>query len=149
MLQLLPRLSYGGVVIVMSIEPYVREILDNLNVTEDTARNLAQNYSQFRDQFTILKILDFIKQTALGISIACAIGIVFLVQHREKISSLELNHSNITMDTRPRSLFQVYLGKIITILILASVIWALASVMIYWLVPDLTFLHALLTNNNH
>ena len=132
----------------MSTEPFVREILDNLNVTEDTARNLAQNYSQFRDQFTTWKVLEYIKQTALGISIACAIGIVFLVQHREKISSLELNHSNITMDTRPRSLFQVYLGKIITILILASVIWALASVMIYWLVPDLTFLHALLTNNH-
>lgn len=131
-----------------SIEPYVREILDNLNVTEDTAQTLARHYSQFRDQFTILKILDFIKQTALGVSIACAIGIVFLVQHREKISSLELNHSNITMDTRPRSLFQVYLGKIITILIIAVIIWALASVMIYWLVPDLTFLHALL-NNNH
>lgn len=129
------------------IEPFVREILDNLNVTEDTAQKLAQHYSQFRDQFTTWKILEFIKQTALGISIACAIGIVFLVQRREKISSLELNHSN-TMDTRPRSLFQVYLGKIITILIIASVIWALASVMIYWLVPDLTFLHALLTNNN-
>lgn len=132
-----------------SIEPFVREILDNLDITEDTAQKLAQHYSQFRDQFTILKILDFIKQTALGVSIACAIGIVFLVQHREKISSLELNHSNMTMDTRPRSLFQVYLGKIITILIIASVIWALASVMIYWLVPDLTFLHALLNNNNH
>lgn len=131
-----------------SIEPFVREILDNLNVTEDTAQTLARHYSQFRDQFTILKILDFIKQTALGISIACAIGIVFLVQHREKISSHEFNHSNKAMDTRPRSLFQVYLGKIITILIIASVIWALASVMIYWLVPDLTFLHALL-NNNH
>lgn len=127
-----------------SIEPFVREILDNLHVTEDTARNLAQNYSQFRDQFTTWKVLEYIKQTALGISIACAIGIVFLVQHREKISSLELNHSNRAMDTRPRSLFQVYLGKIITILILASVIWALASVMIYWLVPDLTFLHELL-----
>ena len=131
-----------------SIEPFVREILDNLDVTEDTARNLAQHYSQFRDQFTTWKVLEYIKQTALGVSIACAIGIVFLVQHREKISSLELNHSNITMDNRPRSPFQVYLGKIITILILASVIWALASVMIYWLVPDLTFLHALLTNNN-
>lgn len=131
-----------------SIEPFVREILDNLHVTEDTARNLAQNYSQFRDQFTTWKVLEYIKQTALGISIACAIGIVFLVQHREKISSLELNHSNITMDTRPRSLFQVYLGKIITILIIASFIWALASVMIYWLVPDLTFLHALLNKNN-
>lgn len=131
-----------------SIEPFVREILDNLNVTEDTAQTLARHYSQFRDQFTILKILDFIKQTALGTSIACAIGIVFLVQHREKISSLELNHSNITMDTRPRSLFQVYLGKIITILILAMIIWALASVMIYWLVPDLTFLHELLYKNN-
>lgn len=131
-----------------SIEPYVREILDNLNVTEDTAQTLARHYSQFRDQFTTWRILEFIKQTALGISIACAIGIVFLVQHREKISSLELNHSNITMDTRPRSLFQVYLGKIITILIIAVIIWALASVMIYWLVPDLTFLHALLTNNN-
>lgn len=127
-----------------SIEPFVREILDNLDVTEDTARNLAQNYSQFRDQFTTWKVLEYIKQTALGISIACAIGIVFLVQHREKISSLELNHSNITMDTRPRSLFQVYLGKIITILIIAVIIWALASVMIYWLVPDLTFLHELL-----
>lgn len=134
----------------MSTEPFVREILDNLNVTEDTAQTLARHYSQFRDQFTTWKILEFIKQTALGISIACAIGIVFLVQHREKISSLELNHSNITMDTRPRSLFQLYLGKIITILIIASVIWALATVMIYWLVPDLTFLHALLTNtNNH
>lgn len=131
-----------------SIEPYVREILDNLHVTEDTAQTLARHYSQFRDQFTTWRILEFIKQTALGISIACAIGIVFLVQHREKISSLELNHSNITMDTRPRSLFQVYLGKIITILIIAVIIWALASVMIYWLVPDLTFLHALLTNNN-
>lgn len=127
-----------------SIEPFVREILDNLDVTEDTAQKLARHYSQFRDQFTILKILEFIKQTALGAIIACAIGIVFLVQHREKISSLELNHSNITMDTRPRSPFQVYLGKIITILILAIIIWALASVMIYWLVPDLTFLHALL-----
>lgn len=132
----------------MSTEPYVREILDNLHVTEDTAQTLARHYSQFRDQFTTWRILEFIKQTALGISIACAIGIVFLVQHREKISSLELNHSNITMDTRPRSLFQVYLGKIITILIIAVIIWALASVMIYWLVPDLTFLHALLTNNN-
>lgn len=134
----------------MSTEPFVREILDNLHVTEDTAQTLARHYSQFRDQFTTWKILEYIKQTALGISIACAIGIVFLVQHREKISSLELNHSNITMDTRPRSLFQLYLGKIITILIIASVIWALATVMIYWLVPDLTFLHALLTNtNNH
>lgn len=133
----------------MSTEPFVREILDNLDVTEDTAQKLAQNYSQFRDQFTTWKVLEFLKQTALGISIACAIGIVFLVQHREKISSLELNHSNITMDTRPRSPFQVYLGKIITILILAVIIWALASVMIYWLVPDLTFLHALLNNNNH
>lgn len=132
----------------MSTEPYVREILDNLHVTEDTAQTLARHYSQFRDQFTTWRILEFIKQTALGISIACAIGIVFLVQHREKISSLELNHSNITMDTRPRSLFQVYLGKIITILIIAVIIWALASVMIYWLVPDLTFLHELL-NNNH
>lgn len=132
-----------------AIEPYVREILDNLHVTEDTAQKLAQNYSQFRDQFTTWKVLEYIKQTALGVSIACAIGIVFLVQHREKISSLELNHSNRAMDTRPRSLFQVYRGKIITILILASVIWALASVMIYWLVPDLTFLHALLNNNNH
>lgn len=131
-----------------SIEPFVREILDNLHVTEDTAQKLAQNYNQFRDQFTILKILEFIKQTALGVSIACAIGIVFLVQYRERISSLELNHSNITMDTRPRSLFQVYLGKIITILIIAVIIWALASVMIYWLVPDLTFLHALLLNNH-
>lgn len=130
------------------IEPFVREILDNLNVTEDTARNLAQNYSQFRDQFTTWKILEFLKQTALGVSIACAIGIVFLVQHREKISSLELNHSNRDMDIRPRSLFQVYLGKIITILILAMIIWALASVMIYWLVPDLTFLHELLYKNN-
>lgn len=131
-----------------SIEPFVREILDNLHVTEDTAQTLARHYSQFRDQFTTWKILEFIKQTALGISIACAIGIVFLVQHREKISSLELNHSNIAMDTRPRSPFQVYLGRIITILIIASVIWALASVMIYWLVPDLTFLHALLYKNN-
>lgn len=128
----------------MSTEPFVREILDNLDVTEDTAQTLARHYSQFRDQFTTWRILEFIKQTALGISIACAIGIVFLVQHREKISSPEFNHSNITMDTRPRSLFQLYLGKIITILILAMIIWALASVMIYWLVPDLTFLHALL-----
>lgn len=132
----------------MSTEPFVREILDNLNVTEDTAQKLARHYSQFRDQFTTWRILEFIKQTALGAIIACAIGIVFLVQHREKISSLELNHSNITMDTHPRSLFQVYLGKIITILIIAVIIWALASVMIYWLAPDLTFLHALL-NNNH
>lgn len=131
-----------------SIEPFVREILDNLDVTEDTAQKLAQHYSGFRDQFTTLKILELVQQTALGTIIACAIGIVFLVQHREKISSLELNHSNITMDTRPRSLFQVYLGKIITILILAMIIWALASVMIYWLVPDLTFLHALLNKNN-
>lgn len=130
------------------IEPFVREILDNLNVTEDTAQTLARHYSQFRDQFTTWKILEFIKQTALGISIACAIGIVFLVQRREKISSLELNHSDMTMGTRPRSLFQLYLGEIITILIIASVIWALASVMIYWLVPDLTFLRVLL-NNNH
>lgn len=131
-----------------SIEPFVREILDNLNVTEDAAQTLARHYSQFRDQFTTWKVLEFLKQTALGISIACAIGIVFLVQHREKISSHEFNHSNKAMDTRPRSLFQVYLGKIITILIIASVIWALASVMIYWLVPDLTFLHALLYKNN-
>lgn len=131
-----------------SIEPFVREILDNLNVTEDTAQKLAHHYSRFRDQFTTWKVLEYIKQTALGVSIACAIGIVFLVQHREKISSHEFNHSNITMDTRPRSLFQVYLGRIITILILAMIIWALASVMIYWLVPDLTFLHALLTNNH-
>lgn len=128
----------------MSTEPYVREILDNLHVTEDTAQTLARHYSQFRDQFTILKILEFIKQTALGISIACAIGIVFLVQHRERISSLELNHSDIAMEPRPRSLLQVYLGKVITILILAVIIWALATVMIYWLVPDLTFLHELL-----
>lgn len=132
----------------MSTEPFVREILDNLNVTEDTARNLARHYSQFRDQFTILKILEFTKQTALGVTIACAIGIVFLVQHRERISSLELSHSDIAMDSRPRSLFQVYLGRIITILIIASVIWALASVMIYWLVPDLTFLQVLLNKNN-
>lgn len=132
----------------MSTEPFVREILDNLHVTDETTQTLARHYSEFRDQFTTWRILEFIKQTALGISIACAIGIVFLVQHREKISSLELNHSNITMEPRPRSLFHVYLGKVITILILASVIWALASVMIYWLVPDLTFLHALL-NNNH
>lgn len=132
----------------MSTEPFVREILDNLNVTEDTAQKIAQHYSQFRDQFTTWRILDFLKQTALGISIACAIGIVFLVQHREKISSHEFNHSNKAMDTRPRSLFQVYLGKIITILIIAVIIWALATVMIYWLVPDLTFLQALL-NNNH
>lgn len=131
-----------------SIEPFVREILDNLDVTEDTARTLARHYSQFRDQFTTWRILDFLKQTALGISIACAIGIVFLVQHREKISSHELNHSDIAMEPRPRSLFQVYRGKLIAILILAVIIWALASVMIYWLVPDLTFLHALL-NNNH
>lgn len=132
----------------MSTEPFVREILDNLNVTEDTAQKLAQHYSQFRDQFTTWRILEVIKQTALGAIIACAIGIVLLVSYRERISSLELNHSNITMDTRPRSPFQVYLGKIITILILAVIIWALASVMIYWLVPDLTFLHELL-NNNH
>lgn len=132
----------------MSTEPFVREILDNLHVTEDTAQKLAQHYSGFRDQFTTWKVLEYIKQTALGISIACAIGIVFLVQHREKISSPEFNHSNITMEPRPRSLFQVYLGKIITILIIASVIWALASVMIYWLVPDLTFLHELLYKNN-
>ena len=131
-----------------SIEPFVREILDNLNVTEDTAQKLAHHYSRLRDQFTTWKVLEYIKQTALGVSIACAIGIVFLVQHREKISSHEFNHSNITMDTRPRSLFQVYLGKIITILIIAVIIWALASVMIYWLVPDLTFLHALLNKNN-
>ena len=127
-----------------SIEPFVREILDNLNVTEDTAQTLARHYSQFRDQFTTWRILEVIKQTALGAIIACAIGIVFLVQHREKSSSLELNHSNITMDTRPRSLFQVYRGKLIAILILAVIVWALATVMIYWLVPDLTFLHALL-----
>lgn len=132
----------------MSTEPFVREILDNLNVTEDTAQTLARHYSQFRDQFTTWRILEVIKQTALGAIIACAIGIVLLVSYRERIASLELNHSDIAMDTRPRSPFQVYLGKIITILILASVIWALASVMIYWLVPDLTFLHALLTNNN-
>lgn len=131
-----------------SIEPFVREILDNLNVTEDTAQKLAQHYSQFRDQFTTWRILEFIKQTALGAIIACAIGIVLLVSYRERIASLELNHSDIAMEPRPRSLFQVYLGKIITILILASVIWALASVMIYWLVPDLTFLHALLYKNN-
>lgn len=131
-----------------SIEPFVREILDNLHVTEDTAQTLARHYSQFRDQFTTWRILEFLTQTALGISIACAIGIVFLVQHREKISSHEFNHSNKAMDTRPRSPFQVYLGKIITILILAMIIWALASVMIYWLVPDLTFLHALLYKNN-
>ena len=131
-----------------SIEPFVREILDNLDVTEDTAQKLAQHYSQFRDQFTTWRILEFIKQTALGAIIACAIGIVLLVSYRERIASLELNHSDIAMEPRPRSLFQVYLGKIITILIIASVIWALASVMIYWLVPDLTFLHALLTNNN-
>lgn len=132
----------------MSTEPFVREILDNLNVTEDTAQKLARHYSQFRDQFTTWRILEFIKQTALGAIIACTIGIVLLVSYREKISSLELNHSDIAMEPRPRSLFQVYLGKIITILILASVIWALASVMIYWLVPDLTFLHALLLNNH-
>ena len=84
-----------------SIEPFVREILDNLHVTEDTARKLARHYSQFRDQFTTWKILEFLRQTALGISIACAIGIVFLVQHREKISSHEFNHSNKAMDTRP------------------------------------------------
>lgn len=131
-----------------SIEPFVREILDNLHVTEDTAQKLARHYSQFRDQFTILKILDFIKQTALGAIIACAIGIVLLVSYRERIASLELNHSDIAMEPRPRSLFQVYRGKLIAILILAVIIWALASVMIYWLVPDLTFLHALLTNNN-
>lgn len=69
----------------MSTEPFVREILDNLDVTEDTA-----------------------------------------------------------MEPRPRSLFQVYRGKLIAILILAVIIWALASVMIYWPVPDLTFWHALL-----
>lgn len=132
----------------MSTEPFVREILDNLNVTEDTAQTLARHYSQFRDQFTTWKILEFLKQTALGISIACAIGIVLLVSYRERIASLELNHSDIAMEPRPRSLFQVYRGKLIAILILAVIIWALASVMIYWLVPDLTFLHALL-NNNH
>lgn len=132
----------------MSTEPFVREILDNLHVTEDTARNLAQNYSQFRDQFTTWRILEFIKQTALGAIIACAIGIVLLVSYRERIASLELNHSDIAMEPRPRSLFQVYRGKLIAILILAVIIWALASVMIYWLVPDLTFLHALLYKNN-
>lgn len=131
-----------------SIEPFVREILDNLDVTEDTAQTLTQNYSQFRDQFTTWRILEVIKQTALGAIIACVIGIVLLVSYREKIASLELNHSDIAMDARPRSLFQVYRGKLITILILAVIIWALASVMIYWLVPDLTFLHELLTNNN-
>lgn len=131
-----------------SIEPFVREILDNLNVTEDTARNLAQNYSQFRDQFTTWRILEVIKQTALGAIIACAIGIVLLVSYRERISSRELNHSDIAMEPRPRSLFQIYRGKLITILILAVIIWALATVMIYWLVPDLTFLHALLLNNH-
>ena len=127
-----------------SIEPFVREILDNLHVTEDTAQTLARHYSEFRDQFTILKILEFIKQTALGAIIACAIGIVLLVSYRERIASLELNHSDIAMEPRPKSLFQVYRGKLIAILILAVIIWALASVMIYWLVPDLTFLHALL-----
>lgn len=132
----------------MSTEPFVREILDNLDVTEDTARNLARHYSEFRDQFTTWRILEFIKQTALGAIIACAIGIVLLVSYRERIASLELNHSDIAMEPRPRSLFQVYRGKLIAILILAVIIWALASVMIYWLVPDLTFLHALLTNNN-
>lgn len=131
-----------------SIEPFVREILDNLHVTEDTARNLAQNYSQFRDQFTTWKVLEFLKQTALGAIIACAIGIVLLVSYRERIASLELNHSDIAMEPRPRSLFQVYRGKLIAILILAVIIWALASVMIYWLVPDLTFLHELLNKNN-
>lgn len=131
-----------------SIEPYVREILDNLNVTEDTAQKLAQHYSQFRDQFTTWRILEVIKQTALGAIIACAIGIVLLVSYREKISSLELNHSDIAMEPRPRSLFQVYRGKLIAILILAVIIWALATVMIYWLVPDLTFRQALLTNNH-
>ena len=133
----------------MSTEPFVREILDNLNLTEDTAQKLAQHYSQFRDQFTTWKILEFIKQTALGISIACAIGIVLLVSYRERIASLELNHSDIAMEPRPRSLFQVYRGKLIAILTLAVIVWALATVMIYWLVPDLTFLHELLTNNNH
>lgn len=132
----------------MSTEPFVREILDNLDVTEDTAQTLARHYRQFRDQFTTWRILEVIKQTALGAIIACAIGIVLLVSYRERIASLELNHSDIAMEPRPRSLFQVYRGKLIAILILAVIIWALASVMIYWLVPDLTFLHALLTNNN-
>lgn len=132
----------------MSTEPFVREILDNLNVTDDSAQKLAQHYSQFRDQFTTWRILEVIKQTALGAIIACTIGIVLLVSYRERISSLELNHSDIAMEPRPRSLFQAYRGKIIAILILAVIIWALASVMIYWLVPDLTFLHALLTNNH-
>lgn len=131
-----------------SIEPFVREILDNLNVTEDTAQTLARHYSQFRDQFTTWKVLEYIKQTALGVSIACAIGIVLLVSYRERIASLELNHSDIAMEPRPRSLFQVYRGKLIAILIIAVIIWALASVMTYWLVPDLTFLHALLYKNN-
>lgn len=131
-----------------SIEPFVREILDNLDVTEDTAQRLARHYSQFRDQFTTWKILEFIKQTALGISIACAIGIVLLASYRDRISSHEADHSDMTMDTRPRSLFQVYMGKIITILIIAMIIWALASVMIYWLVPDLAFLQELLQNNH-
>lgn len=102
-----------------SIEPFVREILDNLDVTEDTAQKLAQHYSQFRDQFTTWRILEFIKQTALGAIIACAIGIVLLVSYRERIASLELNHSDIAMEPRPRSLFQVYRGKLIAILILA------------------------------
>lgn len=132
----------------MSTEPFVREILDNLDVTEDTAQKIAQHYSQFRDQFTTWRILEFIKQTALGTIIACAIGIVLLVSYRERIASLELNHSDIAMEPRPRSLFQVYRGKLIAILILAVIIWALASVMIYWLVPDLTFLHELLNKNN-
>lgn len=131
-----------------SIEPFVREILDNLNVTEDTARNLAQHYSQFRDQFTTLKILEGIKQTALGTIVACAIGIVLLASYRDKISSREADHSDMTMDTRPRSLFQIYMGKLIPIVIIAGIIWALASVMIYWLVPDLAFLRELLQRNH-
>lgn len=131
-----------------SIEPFIREILDNLNVTEDTAQTLARHYSQFRDQFTTWRILEFLKQTALGAIIACAIGIVLLASYRDKLSSREANHSDMTMDTRPRSLFQVYMGKLIPIVIIAGIIWALASVMIYWLVPDLVFLRTLL-NNNH
>lgn len=131
-----------------SIEPFVREILDNLNVTENTAQNLARHYSQFRDQFTTWRILEFIKQTALGAIIACAIGIVLLASYRDKLSSREADHSDMTMDTRPRSLFQVYMGKLIPIVIIAGIIWALASVMIYWLVPDLVFLREILQRNH-
>ena len=34
------------------------------------------------------------------------------------------------------------------ILIIAGIIWALASVMIYWLVPDLAFLREILQRNH-